>query len=86
MMKELVKLIIASHKRPDRCLTYKKIANCAICVPKSQAKDYEKHNKGAEIIAHPDNVIGLSAKFRWVHERYPDVVLLDDDCWMKNNG
>lgn len=80
-MKELVKCIIMSHKRADRVETIKAVANISICVPESQAKDYEKHNRKIEIIVHPDTVIGLSAKFRWMFKKYKNVALLDDDIY-----
>lgn len=81
-MQEIVKCIIASHKRPANCVTAQNIKNTAICVPESQAKDYAQHNPKSEIITHPDTVIGLSAKFRWIHKHYPRVAILDDDIYM----
>jgi hypothetical protein len=78
-MKEIVKMVICSHKRAEKVDTLKTIANCSLCVPESQAKDYEFYNKGVELIVHPDTVVGLSAKYRWVHEHYKNVCLLDDD-------
>lgn len=78
-MSELVKLVIMSHKRADRVDTLKTVSNCAICVPESQADDYKSYNPGVEIIIHPDTVVGLSAKVRWVYAKYKNVVMLDDD-------
>jgi len=83
-MKELVKCVIMSHKRADRVETSKAVANTSICVPEAQAADYERHNPKMEIIAHPDTVIGLSAKFRWLYERYKNVAFFDDDIFTIN--
>lgn len=78
-MKEIVKLIILSHKRSNKVDTLDTISNCSLCVPESQVDDYVKYNGGVEMIVHPDSIKGLSAKMRWVHERYPNCVMLDDD-------
>jgi len=78
-MKEVVKLIILSHKRANNVDTLKTIANCSLCVTESQAEAYADGNPDVELIIHPDNVIGLSAKMRWVHQNYPNCVMLDDD-------
>jgi hypothetical protein len=78
-MKEIVKLIILSHKRANKVDTLETISNCSLCIPESQVADYEKYNQGVEMIVHPDTIKGLSAKMRWVHERYPNCVMLDDD-------
>ncbi len=74
-----LKIIIVSHKRPDRVITTRAVAGCAICVPESQAADYTRHNPGVEIIAHPDSVVGLPAKRQWILENFSDVFMLDDD-------
>lgn len=79
MDNEIVKLIILSHKRWDNVETLKSFANCALCVTESQAHLYKDHNPGVELIVHPDSVVGLSPKIRWVYERYPNVMMLDDD-------
>jgi len=78
-MKEIVKLIILSHKRSNKVDTLDTISNCSLCVPESQVNDYLQFNGDVEIIAHPDSVKGLSSKMRWVHERYPNCIMLDDD-------
>lgn len=82
-MSELVKCIIASHKRPKGCVTAKNIANTSICVPDSQAKDYAKNYPNSEIIAHPDSVVGLSSKFRWIHNKFKNVAIMDDDIFLR---
>lgn len=78
-MKEIVKLIILSHKRENKVDTLDIISNCSLCVPESQADAYASNYPNVEIIVHPDEVKGLSAKIRWVYERYPNCIMLDDD-------
>ena len=81
-MKELVKCVIASHKRPDACETADNISHTAICIPQSQAADYKVNYPNSEILAHPDDVIGLTAKFKWIYGQFPNVVIMDDDLWL----
>lgn len=76
---ELVKLIIVSHKRADNVLSAQAFANAAICVEESQVEEYKKHNPDSEIIAHPDSVIVLSAKYRWIHEKFGNIAIIGDD-------
>lgn len=77
--REEVKIVIPSHKRADRILTTKVVSNCILCVPESQKDDYVKNNPDVEILAHPDSIIGLTAKRQWICEKYNDVFMLDDD-------
>lgn len=78
-MKEVVKCVILSHKRANKVDTLHTISNCSVCVPESQADDYSHHYPDADIIAHPDSVRGLSPKIRWVHEKFKNVIMFDDD-------
>jgi hypothetical protein len=73
-----MKKIIVSHKRANRVTTTKFVKDCAICIPESQKKEYEKYND-CEIITHPDTVIGLSPKRQWIYETYGDCFQIDDD-------
>lgn len=77
---EIVKIVIPSHKRADRVRAASVVKNGAICVPQSQCDEYAKHNPGQEIIAHPDSVIGVSAKRQWIYSKFGNVFMLDDDC------
>jgi hypothetical protein len=78
-MKEVVKCVILSHKRATSLVTHKTISNCVVCVPESQESEYLEHNRDCEIVTHPDSVVGLSAKIKWVYEKYRNVCMLDDD-------
>lgn len=82
---EIVKLIILSHKRADRVDTLKAFDNCTLCVEESQVEEYKKYNPNVEYLVHPDNVVGLAAKIRWVYERYPNCFMLDDDLQLVRN-
>lgn len=74
-----IKVIIPSHKRAERVKTLDHVSNAAVCVPKSQEKMYKEHNPDAEIIIHPDTVIGLAPKRQWIYEKFGNVFMLDDD-------
>jgi hypothetical protein len=78
-MKELVKLVIMSHKRAGKVDTLKLISNCALCVSESQEAEYRKYYPNVEYLIHPDTVIGVTPKIKWIHKNVGDVVVLDDD-------
>jgi len=80
-MKELVKVIIPSHRRADKVLTKDAVANCALCVEESQEAEYRKHNPDMEIIVHPDTVIGYAPKIQWILDQFDegDIFILNDD-------
>ncbi len=74
-----IKIVIPSHLRYDRVKTTKAIANCIICVPEDQAELYREYNKNVEVVAHPNNIIGLTPKRQWIIEHFGDVFQVDDD-------
>ncbi len=74
-----IKIVIPSHLRFDRVKTPKAIANCILCVPESQAALYKEYNPATEVVAHPDNIIGLTPKRQWIIEHFGDVFQVDDD-------
>ncbi len=74
-----VKIVIPSHKRADRVLTTSVVADPIICVPESQLIEYHERNPGVELVAHPDTVVGLTAKRQWIYEHFGNVFMLDDD-------
>lgn len=78
-MKELVKLIIVSHKRADSVRSKHAFANAAICIAESQYDEYYKYNPECELIVHPDSVVGLSAKYRWIHANFKNFAIIGDD-------
>lgn len=78
-MNELVKLIIVSHKRANNVKSTKAFANSAICIAESQYQEYKKYNRKSELIVHPDDVVGLSAKYRWIHANFKNFAIIGDD-------
>jgi hypothetical protein len=57
------------------------VPEAILCVPKSQAADYRR-SSGADVLAHPDSVRGLTAKLNWILDRFKTedhLLLLDDD-------
>jgi hypothetical protein len=53
--------------------------DAALCVTESEEEAYRKFYPAAEIIVHPDTVVGLAAKRQWIYEKYGDVFMIDDD-------
>ena len=76
---EQITIVIPSHKRADRVQTTKTVEGCVICVPESQYDEYKKHNRGIEIIAHPDEVKGLPPKLEWIRKNITNPFYIDDD-------
>lgn len=79
MSSEVCKIVIPSHKRADRVLTSKLLKNPIICVPESQLGEYREYNPDAEIVTHPDSVVGLIPKRNWMVRHFGDIFMLDDD-------
>lgn len=75
-----VQIIIGSHKRAGRVTSHKHFANTKICVPESQYLQYRKYHKKADLIAHPDSIVGMSAKREYMYRTFGDMLQLDDDC------
>jgi hypothetical protein len=73
------KIVVPSHKRHDKVLTNKAVANTIICVPESQYELYKLHNPETEIVTHSDSVVGLLPKRNWIYKNFGNVMMLDDD-------
>ena len=74
-----IDIVIPSMGRAERVLTKNAIANAKICVPESQAKLYAEYNPELEIVTHPDSLKGLTLKRQFIHEKFKNVFMLDDD-------
>lgn len=74
-----IDIVIPSMGRAERVSTFKAIANCKICVPESQEDDYREHYPDVEVITHPDTLKGLTLKRQFIHEKFPNVLMVDDD-------
>jgi hypothetical protein len=76
-----VKICIPSHKRAGSISTHKLLTNYVVCVPESQADEYEAVTPG-RVVAHPDAIVGLTPKLNWMLTHLDDgdaLVFLDDD-------
>ena len=78
-MKDLVKIIILSHKRPGKVITKRILEHPCVSVPEAQAEAYRKQNPECEIITHPDSVIGKVPKLQWLLDKFKGCFFLDDD-------
>ena len=74
-----IKVVIPSMGRADRVITKANVSNVILCVPESEVALYAEHNAGIEILSHPDTLKGLTLKRQFIHEKYPNVFMIDDD-------
>jgi hypothetical protein len=75
-----VKICIPSHKRATTITTHQLAPDALVCVPESQAAEYE--NAGCRHVAtHPDDIRGLTPKLNWMLDHLADDegIFLDDD-------
>jgi len=78
-MKEIVKCMIISHKRPNNVKSIKAFSNVCICVEESQKQAYQENYPDTEIVTHPDSVIGLAMKYQWMYENFKNIAIIADD-------
>lgn len=76
-----VKIVIPSHKRPDRVMPKNVVLDPIICVAESQKEEYQRYNPDCEIVTHPDNIIGLIPKRNWMAKHFGELFMLDDDVF-----
>lgn len=74
-----LRIVIPSHKRHDRVFAKYLVNDPIICVAKSQADIYRDYNPDCEIVAHPDDVVGLIPKRNWMAKHFRELFMLDDD-------
>jgi hypothetical protein len=74
-----VAVVIPSYKRPKHVRATAVVAGSVLCVPESQAAEYEAEGYGVPIVAHPDSVKGYAPKANWILERFGDHISIDDD-------
>lgn len=65
-----LRIVIPSHKRHDRVFAKYLVNDPIICVAKSQADIYRDYNPDCEIVAHPDDVVGLIPKRNWMTKHF----------------
>ncbi|GAB2954775.1 hypothetical protein GCM10027048_20370 [Hymenobacter coalescens] len=74
-----VQVVIPSHKRAGRILTLGVLPGAIVCIPESQLPEYRAAHPDAELVTHPDSVVGLAAKRNWMYQYFGNVLQLDDD-------
>ena len=75
-----IEIIIVSHRRAGSVTTHRHLDDKAlVCIPKSQYKAYGEYHVKSSLLVHPDSVKGLSAKRQWIYDKYPNVLMIDDD-------
>lgn len=77
-----MRIVIQSMSRAATMTTHKLFENYTVCVPESQAEDYAAVVGEKRVAAHPDTVIGISAKRNWMLRELMDdeaLVCFDDD-------
>lgn len=75
------KIVIPSHKRHDRVVSKKLVNNPIICVEAKQVNIYKEYNPEYEIVAHPNDIIGLIPKRNWMVQHFGDLFMIDDDVF-----
>lgn len=78
-MEREIKVVVPSAGRPNKITTTKYVANTILCVPEKQVDLYKEYNPKTEIVAHPNEVIGMGAKRNWIYKNFGSVFMVDDD-------
>jgi hypothetical protein len=74
-----VEVVIPSHKRAGRIATLGLLPSAIVCIPESQAPEYRAAHPLAQLVTHPDSVLGLQAKRNWMYKHFGNLLMLDDD-------
>ena len=80
-----IPIVIPSHKRHDRVFAKRLVLNPIICVAESQADLYRQYNPDCEIVAHPDDVVGLIPKRNWMARHFGELFMIADDVHAVKN-
>lgn len=80
-----IPIVIPSHKRHDRVFAKRLVLNPIICVAESQVDLYRQYNPDCEIVAHPDDVVGLIPKRNWMARHFGELFMIDDDVHAVKN-
>jgi hypothetical protein len=80
MMLEREPLIVCpSAGRAGRVKVFRLLPDIPLCVPAREEEAYRRAYPDAQLLVHPDDLVGLSPKRQWLLDRYGDVFWLDDD-------
>jgi hypothetical protein len=74
-----VEIVIPSHKRAGRIPTLDLLPSAVVCIPQSQAPEYRAAHPLAQLVLHPDDVLGLQAKRNWMYKHFGNLLMVDDD-------
>jgi len=74
-----VKIVIPTFRRAGMITTLEHVQGASLCVTESEQDEYRRHYPEADIIVHPDRIVGLAPKRQWIYERFGNVFMLDDD-------
>ncbi|WP_151088777.1 GREB1-related protein [Hymenobacter baengnokdamensis] len=74
-----VEVGIPSHKRAGRIATLGLLPSAIVCIAESQAAEYRAAHPGAQLVTHPDSVVGLQAKRNWMYQHFGNLLMVDDD-------
>jgi hypothetical protein len=72
-------IVCPTHGRAGRVHTFDVLPDIPLCVAESQAPLYARAHPDAELIVHPDSVVGIASKRQWLVDRYERVMMFDDD-------
>jgi hypothetical protein len=72
-------IICPTHGRAGRVHVFDVLPDIPLCVAESQAPAYAAAHPDAELIIHPDTVVGIAPKRQWLVDRYENVMMFDDD-------
>jgi hypothetical protein len=68
-----------THGRAGRVYTTQVLPDIPLVVAESQVPLYKASNPDNELIVHPDSIQGIAPKRQWIVDRFPRVMMFDDD-------
>lgn len=75
-------IVCPTHGRAGKVKVLGVLPDIPLCVAKSQVPAYREHYPDAELVVHPDDVVGISPKRQWLVDRFERVMMFDDDVTM----
>lgn len=74
-----VAVVCPTKGRAGKVITLDAISPLTLCVAESDEADYRAAYPDADLLVHPDTVLGISAKRQWICDEVGDVFMVDDD-------
>jgi hypothetical protein len=72
-------IICPTHGRAGRIQVFDVLPDIPLCVAESQTEAYRSAYPDAELVVHPNSVVGIAPKRQWLVDRYENVFMFDDD-------